>query len=98
MGDSAGAGNDDGFFGDDERLGVGSGVDAIVDEIVDGDGAIEDGAGAQDCATFDDGAFIDAGIAAKEDVVFNDDGKRADRFEDATDLRASGNVAIAADL
>ena len=98
MGDGAGAGYDDGFFGDDERLGVGGGVDAIVDEIVDRDGAVEDGAGAEDGAAFDDGAFVDTGVAAKEDIVFDDDGKGADGFENAADLRAGGDVAIAADL
>src|SRR6267142_2531352 len=31
-------------------------------------------------------------------MVFNDYWQCPDRFEDATDLRASGNVAVAADL
>jgi len=98
MSDGAGAGDDDGFFGDAERLSVGGGVDAVVNQIVDGNGAIEDGAGAEDGAAFDDGTFVDAGVAAKEDLVFDDDGKRADGFENAADLCTSGDVAMAADL
>src|SRR6185436_11654838 len=37
-------------------------------------------------------AFVDAAVAADEDVVFDDDGARVHRLEHATDLRSRADV------
>ena len=49
-------------------------------------------------ARLDDRAFVDAGVPADERVVFDDDRKRADRLDDAADLRAGADVHARADL
>src|SRR6202008_4038509 len=53
---------------------------------------------AQDGSPFHHRAFVHAAVAANEDFIFDDDGKRADRFQHATNLRARGAVARAPDL
>src|SRR5262249_16793405 len=98
MGDGARAGNDHSVFGNNQGEIVGGGIDGVAGEVVDGDGAVEDGAGAEKGAALDDGRFMGAGVAADKDAIFDDDGERADRLEHAADLRAGGDVAIAADL
>src|SRR5579859_1412796 len=98
MQDAAGAGDDDGVFGDGQRLVAARRIDSVSHEIVDGDGAVENGAGAQDGAGFNNRAFIDSRIPTNDDIIFNDDGKRADGLKNSTDLRAGGDVAIAAYL
>lgn len=95
---AAGAGYDDGVFGDDQRLIVARRIHGIANEIVDGDGAVENGAGAEDGAGFNDSAFVDSRIPTNDDVIFNDNGKSADGFKYSTNLRARGDVAIAANL
>ena len=49
-------------------------------------------------ALLDHGAFVDAAIAADENIVFHNDGNGADGFENAADLRSSGDVTVLADL
>jgi len=98
MRDGARAGHDDGFFWNDERLGLGGCVDLVADEIVNGDGAIEDRSRAKNSTALHDGTFINAGISAHQDFVFDNHRQRADRLKDAADLGACGNVAVAADL
>ena len=40
-----------------------------------------------DRARLDDRAFVDPGVAADQHVVFDDHRQRADRLDDAADLR-----------
>jgi len=61
---SAGTWNDYGVFGDDERLIVFGGVDLIADQIVNGEGTVQNRAGAEDSAALHDGAFVDSGVAS----------------------------------
>ena len=98
VGDGAGAGYDYRIFGDDQRLVAGCRVDGVANEIVDGDRAVEDCAGAENGAAFDNRAFINSGVPTNYNIVFNNHGKRAYWLEDSADLRAGGDVAIAADL
>jgi len=44
MRNGTGAGDDDGVFRNDEREIIDGGIDGVADEVVDGDGTIEDGA------------------------------------------------------
>ena len=96
--DAAAAGHHDGVLGDLERLAVTCAQDAVVDEIEDGGGGGEDDTCADDSAAADQGAFVDAGVAAHERAVFDDDRAVADGLEHATDLAACGEVDALADL
>src|SRR2546430_665772 len=98
MRDGARAWTDDGLFRNDRRLGLRGGVNRVSHEIVNRDGAIENRARAENRAALYDGSFINAGIPADQDFIFDNHRQRADRFEDATNLRRGGNVAVAADL
>jgi len=69
-----------------------------LDEVVDGDGAVEDGACAEDGARFDYGAFVNAAISAHHYFVFDDYGERAYWFQDAANLGGGADVAVLADL
>ena len=95
---ATGTGDDDGVFGDDQRLIVTRRIDGIAHEIVDWDGAIENGAGSEHGAGFNDSAFVDSRIPTNDYIIFNDNGQSADGFEYSTDLGARGDVAIAAYL
>src|SRR5260370_41726110 len=98
MRDGARTGDHDGVFRNDQRQVVARGVDGVTHEIVDGDGTVEDGAGAEDGPALDYGAFVDSGIPANKNVVFNNNGESADWLEDSANLGAGGDVAIAATL
>ncbi len=69
-----------------------------VDEIEDRGAAGEDGSGGEHRALADDGAFVDAAVAADQHIVFNDDGAGVDRLEHAADLRRGAQVHALADL
>src|SRR5438477_8287095 len=88
----------DGFLRDDERLGFAGRVDFVANQVVNRNRAIENRAGAKDGAPLHDRSFIDSGISANQNFVFNDPRKRANRFKNATDLRSRGNMAVTADL
>jgi hypothetical protein len=96
--DGAGAGNDDCGGGNDEWLVSGGAQDCSVDEVEDRSAAGEDGSSGENCAFADDGALVNASVAANEDVVFNDDGTGVDGLEDATDLCCSTEMDTFADL
>src|SRR5258708_32839590 len=98
MRDGARAGHHDGLFGNDQRLSLGGCVDLVADEIVNGDGAIEDRARAEKSTALHDGTFINAGISAHQDFVFDNHWQLADGFEYTADLGACGNVAGRADF
>src|SRR5437762_13435750 len=98
MRDGARAWNDDGFFRNDQRLGIAGCIDRVTNEIVNRDGAIENRARAENGAALHDGSLINAGIPTEQDFVLDNHRQRSDGFEDATNLRRGGNVAVAADL
>ena len=83
----AGARHDDRAFGHHQRGARVGRDDALVDEIVDGRRTREHRSRRDDGATLDDRAFVDAGVAAHQHLVFDDDGQRADRLDHAADLR-----------
>jgi hypothetical protein len=64
-------------------------MDLVAHQIVNRSRAREDDTGAQNRASFDDSAFVNAAIAADERFVLDDDGERSDRLENASDLRRS---------
>src|SRR5260370_8632404 len=66
--------------------------------MVNGDGAIENRAGAKNGAALHDGTFINTGISTNQDFVLDNHRQCSDRLKDAADLRTCGNVAVAADL
>src|SRR5260221_685322 len=98
MRNRAGAGDDHGFFRDHERAAVGGCIDLLAHEIVDGGRAIQDYAAAEHRAALHDNAFVHAAISPNHHIVFNNHWHGADGLEDAADLRACGDVAIAPDL
>ena len=59
-----------------------------LDQIVDGRRAGEHRAGRDDRPRLDDRALVDAGVSADQHLVLDDDRQRADRLDDAADLRA----------
>ena len=73
-------------------------MDGVANQVVDGGGAIEDGSGADDRAALDDGAFVDAAIAAHQDVVLDDHRHGAHRLQHAADLAGGRDVAVPAHL
>src|SRR6266851_7540274 len=81
MRDGTRAGNHDGFFGNNQRLGLGGCVDLVANEIVNRNGAIEYRAGAKNGAALHDGPFIHAGISTNQYFVFDDDWQRSNGFE-----------------
>src|SRR5260370_28871981 len=91
-------GDHDGVFRNDQRQVVARGADGVAHEIVDGDGTVEDGAGAEDGAALDDGAFVDSGIPANKNVIFNNNGGSPDWLQDSANFGARGEVTIAPDL
>ncbi len=52
----------------------------------------------EDSAALDDSAFVDSGIPANKNVIFNNNGESANWLEDSANLGAGGDVAIAANL
>lgn len=98
MRDGAGTGDDDRVFGDDQGLVVTGRIDGVSHEIVDGNGAIEDHASAEDGAALDDSTFIDSGIPPNQNIILDDYRQSANRLEYPTNLRTGGNVTIAANL
>src|SRR5579883_2107162 len=94
LSNSAGAGDDDCIFRNDEWLFVCGLVDGAAHNVINGRGAVQDNAGAEYGAAFDHRAFVDAGVAAHQDVVFDDDGHSAHGFQYAADLRGRRDVAI----
>src|SRR5215469_10287830 len=72
MGNGAGAWNNNRVFGDDERPIVGSGVDGIANEVINRNGAVQNRAGSENGTALDDGAFVNAGVAADKHPVYND--------------------------
>src|SRR5258708_1672696 len=98
MRNRAGAGDDHGFFRDHERAAVGGCIDLLAHEIVDRGRAIQDYAAAEHRAALHDNAFVHAAISPNHHIVFNNHWHGADGLEDAADLRACGDVAIAPDL
>ena len=95
--DGARAGNDDGVFGDVEDA-IDGANDGFVDEVVDGSGARDNRAGGDDGAAVDVCALVDPRVSADKCCIFDDDGKCADGFEDATELSGGRNMAVFADL
>src|SRR5205807_9425882 len=77
---------------------AGAAVDLTADDVVDRSGAGEHDAGADDGPAANDRPFIDAGIAADDDVIFDHHRQVADRLEHAADLRAGREVDVLADL
>src|SRR5947207_1627698 len=61
----------DGFLRDDERLGFAGRVDLVANQVVNRNRAIENRAGAKDGAPLHDRSFIDSGISANQNFVFN---------------------------
>src|SRR5258708_34021166 len=96
MRDGARTGDHDGVFRNDQRQVVARGVDGVAHEIVEGDGTVEDGAGAEGGAALDDGAFVDSGIPTNKNVIFHNKGERADWLKDSAKFGDGGEVAIAA--
>ncbi len=75
------------------RGSIGGGAkDVAIDEIEDRSAAGEDGARREHSAGANDGAFVDAAVAADEDVVFNHDGTGVDGLENAADLGGGAEV------
>src|SRR5260370_14835115 len=98
MRDGARSRNYDGFFGNDERLGLRGSVDRVANQIVNRNGAIKNRAGSQNRPPLHDRSFINAGIPAHQNFVFDNYRQRTDRFKYAADLRSRGNVSVAAHL
>src|SRR5437667_700373 len=98
MRDGARAWNDDGFFRNDQGLGIAGCIDRLANEIVNRDGAIENRARAENGAALHDGSLINAGIPTEQDFVLDNHRQRSDRLENATNLRGCRDVAVAADL
>ncbi len=98
LSERAGAWHDDGALGDLEGRVCRGAQNAFVDEVVHGCGPREDDAGAEHCASADEGAFVDADAAADECVVLDDDGPCADGLQHASDLGGGREVDALADL
>src|SRR6185312_16768272 len=77
-GDGAGAGDDDCARGNDERSVGGRLEDGVVREVVNRSAAGEDDSRSKDGACTDDCAFVNSGVAADENVIFDDDGGGVD--------------------
>src|SRR5205823_331452 len=97
-GDGSGARNDDGPWGNHDRLVRRRSDDLAPDEIVDRRRASQNGSGGNDGAALHDGALVNPRVAPDERIVLDDDGKRADRFDDAANLRAGADVDARPDL
>ena len=83
--------HDDGAFGNDQRP-IGSRFDDLAAHEIGRRRSGQHRAGADDRAGSDDGAFVNTRVAAHQRVVLDDDGKSADRLDDAADLCARAHV------
>ena len=81
------AGDDHRAVRDLQRAVGGAAIDLAAHDVVDRRRSGEHDAGADDGARADDRSFVDAAVAADDDVVFDDHRQVADRLEHAADLR-----------
>src|SRR5688572_16868359 len=96
--DGARAWHDNRAFGDNERR-IAFGLDdAPLWKVVDRRRSRQDRSSSNHRASFDDGAFVNAGVAPHEHIVFDDDRNGAHRLDDAADLRARADMHALADL
>ena len=90
--------HDDRAFGNHDRQAFGRLENTAVRQVVDRRRARQHRAGADDRAALHDRPFVDAGVAADQHLVLDDDGQGADRFDHAADLRAGADVHLRPDL
>ena len=93
---------DDGFAAGDHNRVPGDNYAAVLvaaDElsrggVEDGGGRCDDDAGGYHRALLDDGALVDAAVAADEGIVLDDGGQSARRLKDSPDLGAGRYVDV----
>src|SRR5882762_6720243 len=98
MGERARAGHDNCFFRNHERTVIRRCMNLFVHQIIHSGGAVQYYAAAQYRAALYDDALIHAAIPSDHHLILNNHRHGADRLENATDLRACGDVTISSDL